>query len=145
MSTQRFEDAYQLQLRVEHVCDLASLLGSSGLDDQRFPEPMEWIEDGVSAKDFYGRAVELFLLINEFEEPAAWEVGEALINSGHRGFLVQVSTPVMKRIKSGVDVFSWGRKYLMWVYGDTFDEAWEEAKRWAAVRQEEDAKKGGAA
>ena len=145
MSTKRFEEADQLQLRVEHVCDLASLLGSGGLEDKRFPEPLEWIEDHMTEKYFHGRAVELFRLLSAFEEPEAWEFGEALIDSGHRGFLVQVSTPVMKRLKGGIDVFSWSRKYIMWVYGDTFEEAWEDAKRWATERQEEDAQKGGAA
>lgn len=145
MSTQRFEEADQLQLRVEHVCDLASLLGSGGLEDKRFPEPLEWMEDSMTEKYFFGRAVELFKLLSAFEDPEAWEIGEAIINSGHRGFLVQVSTPIMKRIESGIDVFSWSRKYPMWVYGDTFEEAWEDAKRWAIERHAMDARKVGAA
>jgi len=145
MSAQRFEDADQLELRVEHVCDLASLLGSGALEDKHFPEPLEWIEDGCSERDFFGRAIEIFQLLPAFDEATAWEIGEALITSAHLGFLVQVSTPVMKRLKGGGDVFSWGRKYPIWVYGDTFDEAWEEAKRWAAERRAQEAQKGGAA
>lgn len=146
-NTTRFQQADDLSLCVSHVCDLASLLGCGCWDDY-YPEPIEWLEDVLEEDDFYGRARALFPFLRPTADTSdlePWMVMEALIDSGHRGFLVQVKSPIMTPMKSGGMRYSWGRIHLTWCYGDTFDEAWEEAKRWAQECHDADAKKGGAA
>lgn len=59
--------------------------------------------------------------------PQAW--AETLIDYGVFGWILKVSTPVLTPIKPGSDLMmmSWGFRALIYVYGETFEEAYERA------------------
>lgn len=149
MSTnpQRFEQADELDLRLERIIDLASLLGTDSMDDEDWPEQLEDLDLSLrSPSCLHGRAADLLPLL--LVSKSAWEVAEVLKDNLVFGLLMQVATPIRSHFSNGCFRASWGHYTTGWVYGETFDQAWEEAVSWAKKRHTEMAEKeakGGAA
>lgn len=144
---ERFNQAGELDLRLERIIDLASLLGTDSMGDDRWSDQMEDLEADLECnKAFHGRAADLLPVLRCSED--AWAVAEALIDKRCFGILVQVATPVRTYLTRGSFSCSWGHYTTGWVYGETFEQAWEEAMDWATKRHSEmatKAAKGGAA
>ncbi len=60
---------------------------------------------------------------------------QGLLHNAKLGFLVQVSTPVMRAAGSGFS-YSWGSYYLHWLYADTMESLIEQAEDWAEQRRQ---------
>lgn len=70
------------------------------------------------------------------------ELIEALVESGKRGWLVQVATPVM-RPDAIASSFSWGIYGTHWLYAESMEDIVAQAEAWAAdCRRSERAKAG---
>lgn len=81
------------------------------------------------------------------EFPTEQDLIDAILDAYDTGFLIQVARPVMKTLRDGVKVFSWGYYHTEWIYGATLPEALERAIAWAKQRDLEDCAEaeGGAA
>lgn len=69
--------------------------------------------------------------------------GEWAIDNNRLGFLICVATPIMEHFEDGVSQGSWGYYATSWVYGDTFDEAVQNAFHFVESRRERERQKGG--
>jgi hypothetical protein len=61
----------------------------------------------------------------DFEAFTEW-----ISNTGKRGFLVSMSTPVMKRYGEKGSSYSWGHYASDWFYGDTLENALDKGFAW---------------
>lgn len=73
----------------------------------------------------------------------AESVSSWLSDENKLGFLVRVTTPVMKPLKGGIRTYSWSSFYLTWVYAETMDGALEQGLAWAEKRRAYEDKKAG--
>jgi hypothetical protein len=148
MSSERFEQAELLNLRIEQVVDLASLLGTDSMEDVRWPDQFDDIESSLdNDRSFFGKAQELLPALRASEE--AWEVSECLREAGFLGLLVRCATPIREYSSETSWRSGWGHYTTCWVYGNTFEDAWADAMLWAQSRHADmlakSLKKGGAA
>lgn len=136
MSKERCEQAEEHSLRVMCVVDLATLISTDAFENG-WPDELE---------DFLGLAgkrhdsvVHLSELL-EITEPldAPWN----LAKREWHGILMQLATPVREYKVPVTDYpmwfYSWGYMHTGWVYGETYDAAWEQAMDWAKQRDAED-------
>lgn len=73
----------------------------------------------------------------------AESVSSWLSDENKLGFLVRVTTPVMKPLGGGIRSYSGGSFYLTWVYGETMDDALALGLAWATERRAYEDKKAG--
>ena len=119
---------------MRNVVDLASLMGTDAFEDG-WPDQLE---DFLGYGKRHDSVVHLWELLEITEpEDATWR----LHNAGFRGILMEVETPVRKYrapvTESKICSYSWGHMYLGWVYGETYEAAWEQAMDWAKQRDAE--------
>jgi hypothetical protein len=158
MSKKRRIEAAELALRVEHVADLASLIGSDSFEGSRIPDALEDFVDFAyrnarEGEDDMAFLCRLFKSHTDTDESCdAEELAFQLDRHHLNGLLLHVATPVKNFYDPDSNNFSysWGHYHTTWVYGTTFDKAWKQAKAWAKEQAAGDKarslkKKGGAA
>jgi len=136
MSHERLDQASQHLLRVRSVIDIASLLGAEAFDDE-LPDLFEDFLD-TPAQAVHASAQGLRDALEKVEKGADFM---GVYTGDYCGILMQVGTPVRKyRVPvtdSEICSYSWGHMYLGWVYGETYEAAWEQAIDWAKQRDAE--------
>lgn len=128
MSKIRVDQAEELQLRVLRVLDIASLLGTEAFDNAH-TEFEDFIDSGMCNTHQSVKALHALLAGVEQED-----VHAKLYAGAHHGFLLQVGTPVRKYFADDMCSYSWGHFYTGWVYGQTYEGAWQQAMDWAKER-----------
>jgi len=144
----RIIDADHLSLRINKVIDIANLLGSEAFIEGEIPEDFENFIDSTQYKRHTSVEALSSILPSDGCDAEPEDIHERLYNHKMFGVLLNVGTPVRKHFDEGSWRFSYGHTYSGWVYGNTYDEAWEQAKHWAKERHAADLSKfmeGGAA
>lgn len=130
------EEFFERLLRVEQIIHLATMAGESMPDEVR-----EALTGDTGAQS----ALADVMGMSAAELADAWgdgdmdEIASDLAWKKAHGWLVCFATPV-RRYRLGVEGagFSWGHTYEKWVYADTYDEAIEKGRAWAAECDEAD-------
>jgi hypothetical protein len=136
MSRARAIEADHLDLQIVTTIDMACLLGTNELE-MNYPDELEsFIESytpnsHASVKDMLAMMQE-----RDSEEAHQWLYGNAVF-----GIVMGVRTPVRKHWSETGWKSSFSHSYIGWVYGNTYDEAWEQAKNWAESRHAIDLEK----
>lgn len=144
----RIIDADHLSLRINKVIDIANLLGSDAFIGRDIPEDFEDFIDSTQYKRHTSVEALASILPSDGCDAEPEDIHERLYGHQMFGVLLNVGTPVRKHFEEGSYRSSYGRMYCAWVYGNTYDDAWEQAKSWAQERHAADLSeftKGGAA
>lgn len=144
----RIIDADHLDLRVLKVIDIANLLGSQGFMDSAIPEDFEGFMESTPYKRHTSVEALCSILPSDGCDAEPEAIHERLYGHQMFGMLLHVGTAVRKHLTETAWRSSYGHMYTGWVYGNTYDEAWEQAKHWAQERHAADLSefmKGGAA
>lgn len=137
MSRARVVEADHLSLRVLKVIDIASLLGSDAFEYEVPDELEDFLSYETNALHISAAAIANALQPLGTELDAA-DAFERLYQKDVFGVLMQVGTPVRNHMSEDAWRCSWGHIYTGWVYGPSYDDAWELAKAWALVRHSTD-------
>lgn len=136
MSKERCKQAEEHLLRVRNVVDLASIIATDATESG-WPGKLEGFLGRAQRHDSVAKLWEL-IKTTKHEDAAL-----RLQNAGFYGVLMHVETPVRKYIAPEAESkirscgWSWCHVYLGWVYGETYDAAWEQAVAWARQRDSE--------
>lgn len=144
----RIIDADHLDLRIHQVIDIANLLGSEGFMGSVIPEDFEDFMESTPYKRHASVEVLCSILPNDGFDAEPEEIHELLYGHQVFGMLLNVGTPVRKHLTETSWRSTYGHMYTGWVYSNTYEEAWEQAKNWAQERHAanlSEFKKGGAA
>lgn len=134
---QRLDEAFEHDLRIERIIDLASVW-SSLHDLSHIPDELErFIDDNWEKKGRHPSVEPIMSVIQSGndDEPDDDSVLEALTcNLGKADacqLLVLAATPVRDYYSAAAWGSSWGRLYVRWVVAPTLDDAWRLAAKWA--------------
>lgn len=134
----RIIDADHLDLRVLKVIDIANLLGSEGFMGRVIPEDFEEFMESTPYKRHASVEALCSILPSDGCDAEPEEIHERLYGHQVFGMLLHVGTGVRKHFTEKSWRSSYGHMYAGWVYGNTYDEAWEQAKHWAQERHAAD-------
>lgn len=136
---QQAELCEQHDLRIEAVLHLGSLLYTEALEESRFgDEPLEHLLDvlcdpGLQLHSSLAALVPPRLHEAEADDDSVEGVlADYWIHHGICGFALQISTPVRRYHSNRFNSWSasWGHKVIAWVYGESFEQAFEHALAW---------------
>ena len=134
MTKERCEQAEEHDLRVRCVVDLATLISTDAFENG-WPDELDDFLDLGKRHDSVVHLWELLEITETMDVPLRLHQLE------WHGILMQVSTPVRKYAvpvtEHKICSYSWGHSYLDWVYGETYEAAWEQAMDWAKQRDAE--------
>lgn len=117
--------------RMERVIYIAGALGDGHDLADELKEFLEEVDD-VDIVRLWGTlpdSVAEALREDDIEGLCEW-----LVQKGHLGFLLQMSTPIMRYDKFGSS-FSWGHYRRHWVYGETLEAALHLGFAWVAQQR----------
>jgi hypothetical protein len=134
----RAEQSFDANLRMDHVVDIASLIGSETLEGsrRRLDGPAEELLDWLLSDDYKVHPSleplrELARQALPTDDDDLELLHEVLYVKGVFGLAVCFSTPVMERTGKSSWSFSWGYTTSTWIYAETYDEAWSLGVAWA--------------
>jgi hypothetical protein len=133
---ERVTQSFDANLRMDHVVDIASLIGSDVLEGspRRLNGPNEDLLDFLLGDYRVHPSIEPLrhLAKQALDADESLEsLHEDLYRNGVFGLAVHFSTPVMERTSKTSWSFSWGYTTSTWVYAETYDEAWKLGVAWA--------------
>jgi hypothetical protein len=142
MSRARAIEADHLDMQIVKAIDMACLLGTNQfmLD---YPDEIEpFIQSDITGAHASVKKMLEMMQDRESEDAHEWLYAHSIF-----GVLMEIRTAVRKHSSQNQyrSISGW---YVGWVYGDTYDVAWEQAKNWAESRHAADLEKfmkGGAA
>jgi hypothetical protein len=143
MSRARAIEADHLSLQIVTTIDMASELGTNELE-MHYPGEFESFIESHNTNS-HASVKDMLAMMQEHDSEYAhqWLYSHSVF-----GVVMGVRTPVRKHWSETGWKSSFGHSYIGWVYGNTYDEAWEQAKNWAESRHAADLEKfmkGGAA
>lgn len=142
MSRNRTIDADDLSLQIIQTIDMACILGTNELEFE-YPNELEDLIDSHSPNS-HASVKDMLDMMNASDPDSAHEW---LYRNEVFGVVMKIRTPVRKHSSEGSAHWSFAHCYVGWVYGHTYDDAWEQAKDWAKTQHAADLekfKKGGA-
>jgi hypothetical protein len=130
----RYEQAFQSNLRTTAIIDLASLAGTDTFESRLDGDIEDLVDQLLDDYEKHPSIKDLEAAVRDVSDEGDDQLdmlGEIL---GHRellGFAVRFSTPVMTRSGKTSWSFSWGYTQSTWVYADTYEQAWKLGVEWA--------------
>lgn len=155
---ERNRQAIDSELRILHIVDLASQLGTEAFDTSYLEEPLESFIDAVLDLDYAqhpslaplnavfgapGGSLEEWENSKEHERETLLENSLSAERKGFLGFGVQFATPVRKYFSPDSTAMSWGYCSTMWCYAETIDEAWQLGLTWVEQQKQKAKTKAG--
>lgn len=153
----RAEEAFDNSLRTLHVVDMASVFGTEELDSQSLEDPLEEFLDALSDQPLRHASLQPLAEVLtekgwpvEEDEDKREHAREVLVSNAYRadeaglhGLAVQFGTP--RRKYRGPTSFSesWGVMKTVWVYANSFEEAYRLGIEWAQLEHEKELSKSG--
>lgn len=125
------QEAFDLGLRVEQILHLAACEGV--FESNHLPDPWDDLMDSLDQHPSCQPLQELHEQSDDLEE-----FGHQLFHKRLQGFAVQLATPMRRYISEDSYQYGWGTYYSVWVYADTYTEAWNLGKAWAEQKAKED-------
>lgn len=127
----RADQAHQSNLRTVAIIDLANLAGSDAFEGS-LDGPLEDLVDDLQGDWRVHPSMEPLRAAAEAADDTVEFLGELLFDRRLLGFAVRFSTPVMTKVAENAWQYSWGYTQSIWVYADSYEEAWKLGLAWAA-------------
>lgn len=124
------ESCEQLELRISNVLHLGSLAMTEGLDDHwdsTLLDFKEFLEEGRHKSEPSMAPFTEAISEYEFDEEVELMLDELIPSNNLLGFVLKVGTPV----RSDHGTCGWHHYHSSFVYGETYEEAFSNAKVWA--------------
>jgi hypothetical protein len=130
---ERHQQAFELNLRTIGIVDLASLAGTDAFEGSLDDAP-EALLDQLLDPDYrvHASIEPVRQAAKEAEADTLEILGELLASRDLLGLAVQFSTPVMTKMGRRHWSYSWGYTQSIWVYAETYEQAWNQGLEWAA-------------
>jgi hypothetical protein len=153
-NTVRAQLAYDSHLRVLAIVDLACATATEELSGVEFDEPLDSFMDSIRALD--GDTVPAYIhptllpvakILNrplagapedlELEQVRMDENACALATAGLLGLAVKFAHPVRKYYSASSYTCDWGHWRTVWIYADTYEQAWQLGSAWAGANHDQ--------
>ncbi|MNJ44533.1 hypothetical protein D3C77_395890 [compost metagenome] len=153
----RAEQAYDHGLRTLQVVDMATVLGTEEFDTAYMEDPLDSFVEALLERPFQHPSLEALGLIlgypgweKDEDEDEAEHARHVLCENayqaekaGFHGLGVQFGTPVRKYLSASSYTASFGCMSTIWIYADSFEQAWKLGVEWSISQAEKAFQKSG--
>lgn len=136
---QRCEAAFNANVRMQHVVDLASLHASEAFEVRLDGAAEDMVDDllGDDCK-IHPSMEQLRVLVHQADDDGGTAIlGDLLYHHNVLGLVVNFATPVMTKTGKTSYNYSWGYTQSTWVYAETYDAAWKLGVAWAEDKMQQ--------
>lgn len=152
-NAERASQAYDCELRVQAIVDLACATATSELSSHSFDEPLEGFMDSIRELDgdtvpahIHPSLLPVAKILNkpldgaaenrDLEQVRMDDNASALESAGLLGLAIQFASPVRRYHSANSYSSGWGHYRTVWIYADTYEQAWQLGVVWACTQQE---------